>query len=375
MSDIAQFDVLVVYSAKIATSASVWDCVTPFSRESKRAEYAYPYAYFLEECARQNLKAALTTSRDICGPGQCESYWTYEDKAWVKHDGLCTAPLVFDKFSPVNKKQKMKRELFFSASQVQPFNNEYLFSLFFDKQKMYQKLAQFSVPTVAIRNGSKLVIAEALKRLEMLVAAHPHSADFARGVVVKDRFGAGGIHIYEVAENIAEGVAAIVKRNNHTSFVVQPFAKFDRGFTYQNLVGSTDIRLIYQGRKIVQTYIRMAKMGDFRCNEHQGGTLTYIPLSIIPTKVIRFANQIADLLTKQHALFALDFIVSNNGNVYLLEGNTGPGLDWNLKLKKNERMAKKLIRIIVRNLHDRSGVSDVLPLHPLVDEPVEYVQI
>ena len=373
MGNIAQFDVLVVYSAKIATSASAADSIAPFLEESKHAEYNYPYAYFLEECARQNLQAAFTTSADITAPGQCDSYWLYENKQWIKHEGSCSAPLIFDKFSPVNKTQQMKRELFFSSPQLQSFNDEYLFSLFFDKHQMYKKLAGFSVPTVAITHGSKRSIASSLKKLERLVATHPHSADFGTGVVIKDRFGAGGIHVYKVAENCAEGVAAILKRNTGTSFVAQPFAQFDRGFRYQNVVRSTDIRLIYQERAIVQTYIRMAKAGDFRCNEHQGGTLTYVPVRAIPSKVIRFANHIADLLTKKHALFALDFIISNNGNVYLLEGNTGPGLDWNSKLKKNEMMAKKLIRIIVKNLSERTGAPEELPLPPFVYTPATFM--
>ncbi len=375
MSNITQFDVLVVYSSKIASSAAAADSVTPFSKDSTRWEYTYPYEYFLKECVRQKLTAAFTTSQDISGPGLCESYWTHQNMKWIKHEELCTAPIIFDKFSPVNEKQRLKRDLFFSSSQVQPFNDEYLFSLFFDKHKMYQKLAQFSVPTVAIRDASMHSVEVAIKKLKNLVAFHPHSTDFAAGVVIKDRFGAGGIHIYKVDENFATTIMAIMHQNPHVHFIAQPFAKFDQGFTYQNLVGSTDIRLIYQGKKIVQTYIRMAKVGDFRCNEHQGGTLTYIPLRAIPTKAIQIANRIANLLTHTYSLFALDFIISNLGNVYLLEGNTGPGLDWNLKLKKNEQMAKKLIRIIVKNLHNRSGISEILPLRPIVEEPVEYIQI
>src|SRR3989344_5753302 len=102
MADIAQFDVLVVYSAKIATSASTIDSRAPFSAESKRAEYNHPYAYFLEECSRQNLRSALTTSKDIAAPGICHSFWTRENQQWVKHANSCTAPLIFDKFAPVN---------------------------------------------------------------------------------------------------------------------------------------------------------------------------------------------------------------------------------------------------------------------------------
>ena len=94
----------------------------------------------------------------------------------------------------------------------------------------------------------------------------------------------------------------------------------------------------------------MPKMGDFRCNEHQGGSLKYIPKNNIPLGVVSNSNKIANFLNEKCSLYALDFIVSNNGNIYLLEGNTGPGLDWNLSIKENEIEAQKLIRIIIKEL-------------------------
>ena len=59
------------------------------------------------------------------------------------------------------------------------------------------------------------------------------------------------------------------------------------------------------------------------------------------------SDRVAKKLNKPDSMYALDFLVSNNGNIYLLEGNTGPGLDWNTSLKQNENEAKKLIRMVV----------------------------
>jgi glutathione synthase/RimK-type ligase-like ATP-grasp enzyme len=98
----------------------------------------------------------------------------------------------------------------------------------------------------------------------------------------------------------------------------------------------------------------MAKADDFRCNEHQGGSLTYIHKKDIPEKVIKLALKLAGQLNKPDSIYALDFIISNNDRVYFLEGNCGPGIDWNLDLLKNERMSKKLIRIIVKELKNRT---------------------
>jgi glutathione synthase/RimK-type ligase-like ATP-grasp enzyme len=141
----------------------------------------------------------------------------------------------------------------------------------------------------------------------------------------------------------------VITRNARISFIIQPFALFDKGFCYRKTTSSTDIRLIYLNGEIIQSYIRVAKAGDFRCNEHQGGSLTYLGINEIPEKLIEKSKLIAEILDKK-SLYALDYIISNNGNVYLLEGNTGPGLDWNVSRKKNEIEAKKLIKLIVKEL-------------------------
>ena len=188
------------------------------------------------------------------------------------------------------------------------------------------------------------------------MARHPHKNDFSGEIVMKDRFGSGGINIYKFKATQIRKMVETMEKHKKISFIIQPFVEFDKGYVDQNSLVSADIRLIYFGKKIVQTYIRMAKPGDFRCNEHLGGNLKYIPKKEVPSKVVTASNNIAKTLGDGSSLFSLDFIISNNGNVYLLEANTGPGLDWNLSIKENEIESKKLIRIIVKELVKRVRV-------------------
>jgi glutathione synthase/RimK-type ligase-like ATP-grasp enzyme len=104
------------------------------------------------------------------------------------------------------------------------------------------------------------------------------------------------------------------------------------------------------GGKIIESYIRVAAQNDFRCNEHQGGSLSYLDIDNIPQILIDQANSIIAKLDNYHSLYSLDFIISNSGQPYLLEGNIGPGLDWNLSVKKEELNAKRFIRTIVKQL-------------------------
>lgn len=344
MNKLTNFDVLIVYAEGMAKSASDALSKTPFLIGSKNESYNVVYSYFLEICAGFNLKAAFTTSADIIGPGFCKSYWTFKNKTWNKVNSACFSPLIFDKFSPINDGIKSRRQLLFSSSEIKPFNDPDLYNLFFDKQKTYEKLSCYAIPTICVKEKNIQSINKACQELNQLLSLHPSSEDFSGDIVMKDRFGAGGRHVHKFKTEDSAGMLSTIQKNKNVSYIVQPFAIFDH----------IDIRLIYLKGKIVQSYIRTAKAGEFRCNEHQGGLLTYISLDKIPPIVLAKSSLIAAELDKKCSLFTLDFIVSNSGNAYLLEGNTGPGLDWNMSLKKNELCAKKLIRMVVKELAVRS---------------------
>jgi glutathione synthase/RimK-type ligase-like ATP-grasp enzyme len=250
--------------------------------------------------------------------------------------------LIFDKFSPTQKGIKSRRQLLFSETSVKPFNDPDLYDLFFDKQLTYENLSKYTIPTVSVKNNTLKSIYNACQTLTKLIRQHQDLTDFNSDIIMKDRFGAGGRHVYKFKSNRSKDMLAIANKNPNISFVIQPFIP--------SVSAPTDIRFIYLMGKIVQSYIRVAAAGEFRCNEHQGGLLTYLPLAQIPPALVAKSSLIADILDKNYSLFALDFIISNNGNTYLLEGNTGPGLDWDTNLKTNEIEAKKLIRLVVSEL-------------------------
>jgi len=371
MTKLNSFDVLIVYAEKLATSAStkLVQSVTPFPKNSTNESYNEVYGYFLEICDQLNIKAAFTTSADIIGPGFCRSYWLYHQQQWSKINTPCYSSLIFDKFSPTNIGTKIRRQLLFSNSQAKPFNNPELFDIFFDKQLTYNRLSSYSIPTVSIESKTLPGVNEACQKLVDLISHHPTPDDFNSDFIMKDRYGAGGRHVYKIPFGQSAKILTILRRHPRFSFIIQPFLKFDQGFSYQNCPASTDIRFVYLNGKIVQTYIRVAKAGDFRCNEHQGGLLTYLSPEDIPISLTATSNLISRILNKQRSLYALDFIISNDGNAYLLEGNAGPGLDWNTSLKNNERQAKKLIRLIVRELEQRIKPVVSSYLKPLLPSP------
>lgn len=193
-----------------------------------------------------------------------------------------------------------------------------------------------------------------MAKLKQLIAAHPQHKDFGTEIIVKDRFGAGGELIFKVAKNDLKTIAKIISDNPQTQFVLQPFLLFDEGFTYDNKQSAADIRLIYHNGKVIQTYIRQAKKDEFRCNAHQGGTSTYLKKDEVPTRVKKIAASVMQTLKQNLSFFALDFVVSNRGKVYLLEGNIRPGIYWEPGSAIEEKKSKFLINKIVEELHART---------------------
>ncbi len=356
--DTHTLDVLVVYTQSNAMSASskLKGNITPFALSKGREHYAPAYAYFLLQCKKMGLKAAFSTSRDITGPGTCSSYWTYDKLKWKKVAKAAFAPIIFDKVSPASPALKIARALLFKDGISTPFNDPNLMTMFNDKLKTFNILHNFTIPTV--RMNPKL-IRDSITRLEKLIASHKDNKDFSKNYVLKDRFGAGGIDIYKIGNNPVAAIKKIMSTAPGISFILQPFTKFDKGYSFDDGNGYADIRIIYSQGEVVQSYIRTAKKDDFRCNEHQGGTVSYIDSKGIPDKVNAKSAEIISLIKGVQGLFALDFIISNNGNVYFLEGNINPGIYWGINSEEDKINTKKLIITIVNELKRRTEIESV----------------
>jgi len=356
-----KFDVMVVYSETIAKSArdSQYKGRSPFPRTERCAGYNDSYSYVLSRCKKTGTKAAFTTSRDIIGPGLFQSYWTYDSK-WTKHQGKASSAVLFDKFTPGTQEQQHRLELMTSKKSVYTFSNKEIKDIFLNKLNTYKYFREFAIPTVAVANPSQRTIALAKQSLDTVLDHHQYEMDVDDGYILKDQTGSGGYKIYKVdfdtvgSEDIMKYYAHDKNEKKLLSYVLQPFINCTDGFHFENYSGFIDLRLILINQKIIQAYIRVARDGNFRCNEHQGGDLVYIPLSVIPRTVRAMSKQITQqlhtIVDLKHSLFALDFIQSNDGNLYFIEGNTNPGIDWDHGKKINEVKSKELIDIIVREL-------------------------
>lgn len=356
-----KFDVMVVYSETTAKSArdTQYKGRLPFPRNGRCGAFNDSYSYLLSKCKKDGLRAAFTTSKDIIGPGTFKSYWTY-DTAWKKHSENARSRVLFDKFTPSTRAQQHRLELMTSSRSVYTFSNKGIKNSFDNKLNTYKYFKEYAIPTVALANPSQRTIALAKRSLDTILDNHQYEMDVDDGYILKDQTGSGGFKIYKVdfdtvgSEDIMGYYTHDKHKKNLLSYILQPFIDCESGFQFGKHSGLIDLRLIFINKKIIQAYIRVAKPGNFKCNEHQGGDLIYIPLKMIPYAVRTMSKKIAQQLDKtvclQHSLYALDFIQSNDGNLYFIEGNTRPGIDWDHSKKINEVRSKELIDVIVHEL-------------------------
>lgn len=346
------FDLIIVYSGNIANSAKdkAYKSKAPFPVNGRHSIYNDSYKYFLLKCKRLSLNAAFATSKDIIGPGLFQSFWTF-NKKWIRHKNKAYSNVLFDKFTLKTNKQRSRLKLLTASRDIYMFNNKKIVEIFQNKLNTYKHFKKLAIPTVGITNLSIAKIQLAKIRLDALLKKHKYREDFSSVYIIKDREGAGGFRIFKFDFNASlKEIKRQHKFGLEVNYILQPFIDSDRGFVFGKYKGFIDVRVILLNKKIIQAYIRIAKRGNFKCNEHQGGNLVYISKRLIPKDVLKMIPKITRKLNFKHALYALDFIRSNNGNLYFIEGNVNPGLDWNHKKKINENLSKELMDIIINEL-------------------------
>lgn len=340
------FDIMIVYDAALAFSAAdnSYHGLAPFAIDGEHANCNIAYQYFIQYCKEQNLTAAFTTTNDVNAAGQFNSIWTYTDN-WERHQDIANGKVIFDKFSNLFPRNR-KAANFLSAilKPLKLFHNQAMRVLFDNKLETYLKFPNYTIPTVKIDVLTEENISQAKRALSVQCEHHPYRDDFQTNLVLKDQFGMGGTNIFKITN---DNDFLHIPYNPLTHFILQPFIKAS-GFNIAHCAGDTDLRVIICNNIIIQSYMRIAKAGEFRANAQQGGRVVYLNLSQIPPEVLLMVGEIKQHLPSKTALYALDFIKSDHGHLYFIEGNNSPGINW--FDHEDETRAKQLIRIVVQNL-------------------------
>ncbi len=91
--------------------------------------------------------------------------------------------------------------------------------------------------------------------------------------------------------------------------------------------GVHDLRLVFVNDKIIYAYIREPRSGSYLANLAQGGTLTVVPNKNIPTSVLPIIKHARDIFQSfSPKIYTLDLMFDRNGNPWVVELNSMPGL-------------------------------------------------
>ncbi|MFA6027491.1 MAG: hypothetical protein WC752_01030 [Patescibacteria group bacterium] len=340
------FDIIIVYDANLAFSAadSTYHESSPFTISEESFNCDATYRYFIQYCKKQGLSVAFTTTKDINTSGQFSSVWTYNNR-WERNYHIAYAKVIFDKFLNLLPRNHEVYKRLTTAKKSLPFFHDQKINILFDnKLETHLQLSSYTIPTVKVDSLTKESIKKAKKSLLSLCLRHPFRDDFNSDLVLKDQFGWGGNSIFKIANG---NDFSNVPSDSSINFVLQPFIQTS-GFNIAHFTGKSDLRVIICNNVIIQSYLRIAKIGDFRANAEQGAKITYLTLDQIPLDVLEMIASIQKHSPNKNALYALDFIKSINNHLYFIEGNSSPGLNW--FDPEDERRAKQLIRLIVKKL-------------------------
>src|SRR3989339_253689 len=338
-------DVAVIYPNYLATSVQNLDAKNkkPFNKKDEHILNC-AYQYFFSICKKKKLSVVFTTLNDINKNNLLNGAWRY-DKKWKKDFNFFQPKVIFSRCSPKNKQEKEIYKNFFYSSRKLALNDPTLTEVFEDKFKTYQIFKKYAIPTASINYLSAADILTAQSKLEKILQQHKNKQDFKYGFLIKDRFGTGGANIIKLDKRKLNKVKQELEVKKT---VLQPFIKCDKGFVFGKYTGTIDLRVILIHNKIIQSYIRIARVGEFRANAQQGGNVVHISIKDVPTNVLTAVQKISKEINIKYAYYSLDFICSNRGNWYLVEGNASTGITW--YNKRDEKKTKELIQGVVGEL-------------------------
>lgn len=351
------FDCIIVYAQGDAQpSTHHRKTRMPFSASQGGVRYNRTYAYMLDAFRQAGLRVAFAWSHNICGPGQLEGYWTHDDNGWHRHADIAQTRFVFNRFPIVHSTDHALYQTLTSDARIRTFKSPKLIHLFRDKLSTYQRFPQYSIPTVAVEQLTPASLRVARQQLELMM---PRRTPLTELFVLKNRFGIGGAQTYLLDMRDPTWERMLTAEVDHAyHYILQPFIECHTGFQFGAHKGRIDVRVVVFRGQPIDSYIRIAKKGEFRANASQGGAVAHISLAEIPQEAMNVVRSISVELTEDAVFYALDFLRSNAGELYLIEGNDSPGLIW--FNRTDEVRTKQVIDMLVKDMKQKITTRTIL---------------
>lgn len=304
---------------EIENIAVIWDDKEGRWKEKPFEDKNLNIAYSVfSKIAEQKGKRLLITSFESLDD-HLEYAYAYENNEWVKKkdEGF---DAVIDKFKLDQETENLKKKL----SQEYPVVNNYeVERICKDKYLTAQKFPELMPETL---NPTEDNVEKLIKSYGRAVLK-PRSDLGGRGIEIIQ-------HVSE-AENIGE-----------KNYLAQGFVDTTQGIEKMDFEGVHDLRIIGVNGEPVLSFVRTQEEGLIS-NVAQGGKINFVELEDIPEKAFEMYEQVEKGFEGyKPRLIALDIAFDTEGDPWLLEINTKPGLKFYGDEETKRRKSVLMNRII-----------------------------
>lgn len=281
---------------------SNWKKSRPFENE----DYQYSYEYFYSICQKNGIQMYRASYQWYDYRKKIFKYaWVFEGKnaRWKRVSNI-NPDLIYDKtkarLEVYYKKELIGRNYSFinNLDFTQLIDNKFTTSLLFHRWSKKCWLA-----------NNKIEFKRILPKIK------------TEKVVLKPLLESGGKDI-----QILNKKEALKKVILDKTYLVQEFIDSSLGVPGFSKK-MHDLRLVFINEKIIYSYIREPKEGNYLANLAQGGTLKIVPSKKLPKSIfpaVKFANKIFETFIPR--IFSIDFMFDKREKPWVVELNSMPGL-------------------------------------------------
>jgi glutathione synthase/RimK-type ligase-like ATP-grasp enzyme len=277
----------------------------PFEKDWKSKDYA-KYAELGEE---QGIRFVAGDYRWY-DQGEMKKAWHYNGEEWVRVRDI-SLDGVYDLFRYDEEKKQYKLDM---EKEVGIMDDPELTELCRDKLETYNEFKEL-VPETSIASRENF-----------------HDMFPRHGkLILKPRYGSGGSGIKIIDEE-----SQFEEPDSPRNFVLQAFVETN-DTPFQGISGAHDLRILLINDKTQYAYLRLPDESRLS-NLNQGGKLRYVDLNNILQPVFEKVERVKEKFKKfQPSIYTVDFMFGSDGNPYILELNTSPGLYYHREERKKDR--------------------------------------
>jgi glutathione synthase/RimK-type ligase-like ATP-grasp enzyme len=301
------------------------------SRPFDNPDYMYSYEYFYDLCQKNGVQMYRASYQWYDYKEHIFKYaWIFESKGanWKRVYNI-KPDLIYDKtkarLEVYHRKELIAKNYDFinDLNFTRIIDDKFITSVVFNK---WSKKSWF------IKNSSELKkVLPFLKSTKIVIKPNSES-------------GGSGIQIFNKSE-------ALKKATLEKEFLVQEFIDSSRGVPgVSNSLH--DLRLVCINEKIIYSYIREPKKGSYLANLAQGGSLTIVPNSKLPSSLKPILKHATDTFkTFNPRIYSIDFMFDEKSKPWVVELNSMPGLYFTQAEKPYMlKMYRKLLETFKKKL-------------------------